>query len=96
MAYLLSIIRRFKSLASSLLVLLDSGVAWLGKIENCQDGVYLDYVSSKGHAIVDTDLYLPKELTSDKQRVKRAGIPKEKQHYRNWHETMVLSCRTHG
>ncbi|QDV20565.1 hypothetical protein Pan153_52410 [Gimesia panareensis] len=31
----------------------------LGKIENCQVGIYMAYVSSKGHAIVDTQLYIP-------------------------------------
>jgi len=58
----------------------------LGKIENCQVGVYLAYVSSQGHAIVDTELYLPKEWTNDKKRMKRAGVPKEKQRYRTRHE----------
>jgi len=42
----------------------------LGKIDNCQVGVYLSYVSSKGHAVVDGDLYLPEEGTKDKARMK--------------------------
>jgi SRSO17 transposase len=48
-----------------------------GKVDNCQVGVYLGYVSHKEHALVDTRLYLPKEWTKDKKRCKRAGIPKE-------------------
>lgn len=48
-----------------------------GKVDNCQVGVYLGYVSRKEHALVDTRLYLPKEWTKDKKRCKRAGIPKE-------------------
>jgi SRSO17 transposase len=48
-----------------------------GKVDNCQVGVYLGYVSRKEHALVDTRLYLPKEWTNDKKRCKRAGIPKE-------------------
>lgn len=58
----------------------------LGKIDNCQVGVYLGYVSSKGHALVDTELYLPKEWTNDKQRMKRAGVPKDRQRHCTRHE----------
>jgi SRSO17 transposase len=58
----------------------------LGKIDNCQVGVYMAYVSSKGHALVDTQLYLPKEWTEDKKRMKRAGIPKDRQLYRTRHQ----------
>jgi SRSO17 transposase len=48
----------------------------LGKIENCQVGVYMAYVSRKEHALVDTRLYLPKEWTKDKARRKEAGVPR--------------------
>jgi SRSO17 transposase len=58
----------------------------LGKIDNCQVGVYLGYVSSKGHALVDTELYLPEEWTTDKKRMKRAGIPKSRQRHCTRHE----------
>lgn len=58
----------------------------LGKVDNCQVAVYLGYVSSKGHALVDMQLYLPKEWTNDKQRMKRAGVPKHRQRYRTRHE----------
>ena len=51
----------------------------LGKVENCQIGVYLSYVSSQGHALVDFELYLPKEWIADKQRMRRAGVPKDRQ-----------------
>ena len=49
----------------------------VGKVDNCQVGVYLGYVTSKEHALVDTRLYLPKEWTKDRRRCKRAGIPKD-------------------
>jgi SRSO17 transposase len=49
----------------------------LGKIDNCQVAVYMGYVSSREHALVDMRLYLPKEWTQDKQRCRRAGVPKE-------------------
>lgn len=35
----------------------------LGKVENCQVGIFLAYVSRKGHALVDLRLYLPKECS---------------------------------
>ena len=38
-----------------------SGTA--GRVENCQIGVFLAYASAKGHALIDRELYLPKEWT---------------------------------
>ena len=35
----------------------------LGKVDNCQVAVCMGYVSSQGHALVDTRLFLPKEWT---------------------------------
>src|SRR5580704_18244185 len=40
----------------------------LGKIDNCQVGVYLAYVGRGEHALVDVRLYLPKEWAGDRQR----------------------------
>lgn len=68
----------------------------LGKIDNCQVGVYLGYVSSVGHALVDTELYLPKEWTTNKQRMKRAGVPKHRQRYRTRHEICLELLDRHG
>jgi SRSO17 transposase len=48
----------------------------LGKIDNCQVGIYLAYVGRREHALVDVRLYLPQEWTKDKQRRTQAGIPK--------------------
>src|SRR3954453_20012702 len=33
------------------------------RVENCQIGVFLAYASAKGHALIDRELYLPKEWT---------------------------------
>jgi SRSO17 transposase len=49
----------------------------LGKIDNCQVGVYLGYVSRKEHALVDVRLYLNKEWAKDKKRRKKCGVPRE-------------------
>jgi SRSO17 transposase len=48
----------------------------LGKVENCQVGVFLGYVSHQGHALVDSRLYLPKEWTRDRKRMSEAGVPR--------------------
>jgi SRSO17 transposase len=49
----------------------------LGKIENCQVGVFMAYVSRKEQVLVNTRLYLPKEWTKDKVRRNEAGVPKQ-------------------
>ena len=49
----------------------------LGKVDNCQVGVYLGYVSRKEHALVDVRLYLNKEWAKDKRRRKKCGVPRE-------------------
>jgi SRSO17 transposase len=48
----------------------------LGKVENCQVGVFLGYVSHQGHALVDCRLYLPREWAKDRQRCNEAGVPR--------------------
>jgi SRSO17 transposase len=48
----------------------------LGKVENCQVGIYLAYVGHSEHALVDVRLYLSKEWARDKQRRELAGVPK--------------------
>ena len=49
----------------------------LGKVGNCQVGVFLAYVTAQGHALVDKALYLPREWTDDRQRCREAGVPEE-------------------
>ena len=47
----------------------------LGKVANCQAGMFLAYVSPLGRALVDKRLYLPESWTSDKDRCEAAGVP---------------------
>ena len=49
----------------------------LGKVSNCQAGMFLAYVSPLGRALVDKGLYLPKSWTSDPGRCAVAGVPRE-------------------
>ena len=55
----------------------------LGKVANCQAGMFLAYVSPLGRALVDKRLYLPESWTSDKDRCEAAGVPEERQGYRS-------------
>jgi SRSO17 transposase len=57
----------------------------LGKIDNCQVGVYLGYVSRREHALVDVRLYLPLEWARDRTRRQKAGVPRETR-FRTRHE----------
>lgn len=52
-----------------------SGTA--GRVENCQVAVFLAYRSSRGHALIDRQLYLPAAWTEDRDRCRAAGIPDE-------------------
>jgi len=52
-----------------------SGTA--GRVENCQVGVFAAYASRWGHALIDRQLYLPKEWAEDEARRDRAFVPPE-------------------
>jgi SRSO17 transposase len=49
----------------------------LGKVDNCQVGVYLAYVASTGAAFLDAQLYLPRVWADDRDRCQAAKIPDE-------------------
>ncbi|MEY9849722.1 SRSO17 transposase [Streptacidiphilus sp. BW17] len=53
-----------------------SGTA--GRTENCQIGVFAAYASTKGHALVDRELYLPKSWTEDRERCRTARVPDDR------------------
>jgi len=57
----------------------------LGKLDNCQVGVYLAYVSRRGHALADVRLDLPKEWARSRKRRHRAGVPRATR-FRTRHE----------
>lgn len=68
----------------------------LGKVENCQVGVYLGYVTRQEHALVDVELYLPKEWTKDKARCKKAGVPKDRRRHRTRHQLCLEMLKEKG
>ena len=55
----------------------------LGKVANCQAGMFLAYVSPLGRALVDKRLYLPESWTSEPGRCSAAGVPEERRSYRS-------------
>jgi len=51
----------------------------LGKVDNCQSGVFTAYASRQGYTLVDRRLYLPEEWfdAAHRERWKSCGIPEE-------------------
>lgn len=50
----------------------------VGKVANCQMGVFLSYASRKGYSLLDRRLYLPVEWVKDdefKERREKCGVP---------------------
>jgi len=47
----------------------------LGRIDNCQIGVFLSYRSTKGHMLFDRRLFLPEAWAKDRPRCAAAGVP---------------------
>jgi SRSO17 transposase len=46
-----------------------------GRVENCQVGVFVSYVTTLGHALIDRELYVPEDWCSDLPRRHAAHIP---------------------
>lgn len=67
----------------------------LGKVDNCQIGVYLGYVSEVEHALVNERLYLPEDWAKDKQRRKKCHVPKTIR-FRTRHELCLEMLKESG
>jgi SRSO17 transposase len=46
-----------------------------GRVENCQVGVFLSYVTERGHGLIDRELYLPLDWCQDHARRQGVHIP---------------------
>jgi SRSO17 transposase len=62
----------------------------LGKVENCQVGVFLAYVSRHEQALVNMRLYLPKEWINDRRRRKECGVPREVRYQTRQHMALEM------
>jgi SRSO17 transposase len=67
----------------------------LGKIDNCQVGVFLAYVSAEEQALVDMRLYLPKSWARSKARRAKAGVPAEVK-FRTRHKQALAMLDEHA
>jgi SRSO17 transposase len=47
----------------------------LGRTDNCQIGVCVNYQTSTGHTLIDRRLFLPEEWAEDRSRREEAGVP---------------------
>ena len=65
----------------------------LGKVENCQLGVFLAYVSPAGQALVDRQLYLPQEWADDGARRSQAHVPEAVPFRESWRIGLALIDR---
>jgi len=71
----------------------------IGKVDNCQIGVYAALCAAEHYSIVDSRLYLPKEWTDNPTRCREAGIPEENIVFKTKQELaleMVVSLRKRG
>jgi SRSO17 transposase len=66
----------------------------LGKVENCQVGVFLAYSTRRGTHLVDRRLYLPREWAEDFQRRAKGHIPPTVVFQEKWQIALELWKRS--
>ena len=62
----------------------------LGKIENCQVGVFLGYAAPGGHAPLDRRLFLTQDWAADGQRRQKTHVPPEVVFQEKWRIALDL------
>jgi SRSO17 transposase len=67
----------------------------LGKIDNCQAGVFLAYVAARGKALLDCRLFLPEERAADAPHRTKTYVPPEIAFQEKWRIGLDL-VRTTG
>jgi SRSO17 transposase len=65
----------------------------VGKVANCQIGVFLAHVGPRGRALVDKRPWLPEEWTNDPARCAAAGVPEAQRTYRSKTELALSLLR---
>jgi len=68
----------------------------LGKVENCQVGVFLGYAAAGGHAVVDRRLYLPQDWATDARRRDKCHVPAEVEFREKWRIGLEMLDRCCG
>jgi SRSO17 transposase len=65
----------------------------LGKVDNCQVGVFLAYVAPRGSALLDCQLYLPADWAADRPRRARCHVPADVRFQESWRLALELLDR---
>lgn len=66
----------------------------LGKVENCQVGVFLGYAAKGGHAPLDRRLYLPAAWASDHKARRKTQVPRDVVFQEGWRIALDLIDRS--
>jgi SRSO17 transposase len=66
----------------------------LGKVDNCQVGVFLAYATPAGYAPLDRRLYLPEEWAGDEPRREKCHVPADVQFQERWRIALDLLDRS--
>jgi SRSO17 transposase len=66
----------------------------LGKVENCQVGVFLTYVTADGYAPLDRQLYLPRDWAADRKRRQATHVPEGVTFQESWRIGLDLLDRS--
>lgn len=71
----------------------------LGKVDNCQVGVFAALGDDKGASLIDAQIYLPQSWVEDPARCREAKVPQERMTYRSKPEIaleMILRAKANG
>jgi SRSO17 transposase len=66
----------------------------LGKVDNCQVGIFLTYATAAGCAPLDRQLYLPKDWAEDEQRRLQSRVPEAVTFQESWRIGLALLERS--
>jgi SRSO17 transposase len=66
----------------------------LGKVDNCQIGVFLAYAGTDGYAPLDRQLYLPEDWAKDEARREKCHVPPEVEFQETWRISLDLLDRS--
>jgi SRSO17 transposase len=66
----------------------------LGKVDNCQVGVFLGYAAPGGHAPLDRRLFLTQDWAADRKGRRRTQVPKEIVFQEKWRIALDLLDRS--
>jgi SRSO17 transposase len=66
----------------------------LGKVDNCQIGIFLAYATKAGYAPLDRRLYLPQGWADDEARREKCHVPEEVKFQETWRIALDLLDRS--